>query len=60
MNLILFFIIALFVAIYYTVSRVQAAKHDGREPPILPSKIPFIGHVIGLLRKKVRYYVRLR
>jgi hypothetical protein len=34
--------------------------HDTREPPIAPTPIPFIGHAIGLARKKTGYYVELR
>jgi hypothetical protein len=34
--------------------------HDDKEPPIAPTSIPFIGHLIGLTKKKSRYYVELR
>jgi hypothetical protein len=34
--------------------------HDGREPPIAPASIPFLSHMIGMTRKKTRYYVELR
>lgn len=34
--------------------------HDAKEPPLAPTSIPFIGHIIGLSRKKIRYYVELR
>jgi hypothetical protein len=34
--------------------------HDAKEPPVAPTSIPFLGHVVGLARKKSRYYVELR
>jgi len=34
--------------------------HDAREPPVAPTSIPFFGHMIGMARKKNRYYVELR
>lgn len=35
-------------------------SQDTKESPIAPTSIPFIGHVIGLMRKRTRYYVELR
>lgn len=34
--------------------------HDAREPPIAATSIPFLGHAIGLARKKTRHHVELR
>ena len=31
-------------------------KHAMNEPPIVPSSIPYVGHIIGLLRHGSRYY----
>jgi phosphate/sulfate permease len=36
------------------------ATHDAREPPPISSSIPFIGSMIGLARKKSKYYTELR
>lgn len=33
---------------------------DPREPPLVPASIPYIGHVVGLMRSKFNYYVHLR
>lgn len=60
MNLILLLILVFLVAVCYAVSHILEARHDAREPPTLPSSIPVVGHVIGMLRKKARYYVQLR
>ena len=59
MQIILFLLLGGCIAVYFASGRLLGT-HDSREPPLLPQKIPFIGHVIGLLRHKVYYYVRLR
>jgi hypothetical protein len=40
--------------------RLWPSSLDPREPPIAPSKIPFIGHAIGMLRRQQRYLEALR
>lgn len=47
-------------AVYLLVNHFLIAKHDPKEPPLLPPKIPLFGHVIGLMRQKVYYYLDLR
>ena len=42
------------------IAHLLRAKHDPREPPLAPANIPFIGHVIGIMRKKFKYYAQLR
>ena len=45
---------------YALYKRYLEVHHDSREPPLVPQKIPVIGHSIGLLRKSVYYFVSLR
>ena len=33
---------------------------DSKEPRLIPSNIPFIGHAIGMLRHQQRYFEMLR
>jgi cytochrome P450 len=33
--------------------------HDPREPPLAPSSIPIVGHLVGLSRSTFNYYVEL-
>lgn len=40
--------------------RMVSTTQDAREPPIISASIPYIGHVIGLMRSKFNYYVQLR
>lgn len=49
-----------FAAVYLLANRYFIGKHDPDEPPLLPPKIPVVGHVIGLIRQKVYYYLDLR
>ncbi|KAH8721505.1 cytochrome P450 [Phaeosphaeriaceae sp. PMI808] len=36
------------------------ATQDAREPPPMPSSLPFLGSMIGLSKKKSRYYTELK
>ena len=60
MHMVLVLTVVLCVAVYYGNSQFLEGRYDPREPPPLPQKFPFIGHVIGMLRKKGRYYIELR
>ncbi|KAK4038603.1 cytochrome P450 [Parachaetomium inaequale] len=44
------------VIVFYLLSRFLTLPLDPQEPPLVRSKIPFIGHVIGLLRHGTKYY----
>jgi hypothetical protein len=41
-------------------SKILGAKLDPREPPNAPTSIPYIGHVLGLMRSSFNYYVELK
>jgi hypothetical protein len=45
---------------YFAFSRFLGTKLDPREPPLARTAIPYIGHVIGMMRSKFNYYVELR
>ena len=32
---------------------------DPREPPLVRSKVPFIGHILGLITEESNYFTRL-
>jgi hypothetical protein len=32
---------------------------DAREPPLVPPRIPVIGHIISMIREKAGFYTRL-
>lgn len=39
--------------------KMSASKQDPREPPLVSAPVPYIGHVIGMMRSKFNYYVQL-
>ena len=48
-------------AIIYILTKFQFTQKRGDlEPPVIPSKIPVIGHAIQLLRQASMYFVHIR
>ena len=52
--------LAIVIGTYLVFARILGTVHDPREPPSVSGSIPYIGHVIGLMRSKFNYYVELR
>lgn len=44
------------VAVWYLLDYFYVPPHLPDEPPVLSPSIPYIGHIIGLLRHGTRYY----
>jgi hypothetical protein len=42
------------------LSNLLRLKVDVREPPVVYPTIPFIGHIIGMVRDGPQYFTRLR
>jgi hypothetical protein len=53
-------VLAVGMGIYGVLARLLGNKQDPREPPLVSATIPYIGHVIGMMRKPLSYYVELR
>lgn len=49
-------LLAFAAAIWIWALHVYAPSHDPWEPPVITSRIPFVGHIVGLLRHGTRYY----
>ena len=47
-------------AVWLGLTFFFSPQPDSREPPVLRSSIPYIGHIIGLLRHGTRYYEQTR
>ncbi|KAF6838049.1 prostacyclin synthase [Colletotrichum plurivorum] len=47
---------ALLWVLVYGFRQLLLAKVDPREPPVLKPRIPFIGHIVGLLKHQHSYY----
>jgi hypothetical protein len=47
-------------AVLYLLGRYLSPQHGQQEPLLIPQRIPYIGHVVGLARKGVTYYLDIR
>ena len=56
------FVVILLLVVIVSVSFVYlfSPKYDPREPPVISSSIPYVGHILGLLRYGQRYFEILR
>lgn len=53
-------ILLLLVIVYISLVHLLSPEYDPREPPVISSLIPYVGHMIGLLRYGQRYFEILR
>jgi hypothetical protein len=53
-------ILVAFLSLWLLLDHLYAPKHNPREPPVLSSSIPYIGHILGLLRYGHKYYQTTR
>lgn len=57
---------ATYIAIIATLSllvvfmRLSVPNLDPREPPLLKSRVPFIGHTVGLLAHSADYFSKIK
>lgn len=45
---------------YISLVYLFSPKYDLREPPVLPHWIPYVGHILGLIRNGPLYFESLR
>ena len=48
------------ICLYFILDHFYGFKYDPKEPPLVPQKIPYIGHLIGIVRYGPKYYSRVR
>ncbi|KAI9753259.1 MAG: hypothetical protein M1835_001006 [Candelina submexicana] len=46
------------VVVSYLSLNYLSPKRDYREPPLIQDNVPFIGHILGLIRYGIQYYAR--
>lgn len=51
---------AALVVILYLIQKITVISHSSEEPPLLKPRIPFIGHIIGLMKHEAAYFSILR
>ncbi|THZ04909.1 cytochrome P450 [Aureobasidium pullulans] len=52
--------LAVAAALYCLLEHWFGIFHEETEPPILPSKIPWFGHLLGIMQHRTQYMLRLR
>lgn len=52
--------LALLAAFFILMRRMLSADVAPQEPPLLKPKIPFIGHIIGLMKHEASYFSMLK
>ena len=46
--------------LYLLLNNFLGTKRDPNEPPSIPQPIPFVGHLLGLIRHGTQYYAQVR
>ena len=59
-NLVILLLLLTFLSSWLVLDYLYAPKHHPKEPPVVPSSIPYIGHILGLLRHGSKYYQTTR
>lgn len=50
----------LVVIVYISLVYLFSPEYDPKEPPVISSLIPYVGHILGLLCYGMRYFEILR
>lgn len=53
-------VLLLLIIVYVSLVYLFSPKYDPKEPPVVSSFIPYVGHILGLLRYGQRYFEILR
>lgn len=48
------------VVFLFILDRHYMPRQASNEPPVVKSFIPYVGHIVGLIRHGTRYYQELR
>jgi hypothetical protein len=51
---------AVIAAVYSLLEHWFGVSHEETEPPILAPKIPWFGHLLGIMQHRTQYMLRLR
>lgn len=56
----LIYSVVLIIIAYSTVQYFATRKVDPREPPVISSTLPYLGHILGVLQNGGKYYKIIR
>ena len=48
------------ITLCYIFNYYYKPRHAANEPPVVSSRIPYVGHILGLLQQGTRYYQTIR
>lgn len=48
------------LGVYIFLSALLRLTQDAREPPAIEAGLPFLAPLLGIMREKSRYHIRLR
>ncbi len=52
--------IAIAAVLAFLILHLLTPRLDPREPPLLKPRIPFIGHILGMIRHQAQYHINLQ
>lgn len=53
-------VVAIAVACSLLLQKFINVPHHAQEPPLIPHSIPYVGHLLGILRDGTQYYSKIR
>lgn len=60
MNPTVLILLAIAAGLYFVLEHFIGVKIDQKEPPLISSTIPYVGHLIGIIRYGTKYYAKMR
>jgi hypothetical protein len=51
--------LAIVIACYFILDKFLNVSHVAKEPPLIPQPLPFIRHLLGILRHGSSYYFKI-
>jgi hypothetical protein len=60
MELTLTLVLSILPVFYIGLSLLLYLTQDPQEPPVVDTILPFLSPMLGMIRKKTKYYVELR
>lgn len=57
---LLLLLAAVATAAWFALDYICAPRLSQKEPPLLPHPVPYVGHILGLLRHGTKYYEMTR
>lgn len=53
-------VVAIALACWLLLEKFVNVPHNAQEPALIPQPIPYVGHLLGMLRDGSQYYAKIR